>query len=218
MMNKRYQRCSMEYLLSSAGGYLLGSVNPAYLIGRLKGFDIREKGTGNAGASNAKLVMGWPYFFICAGYDILKAIIAYGIVNLIYPGDRMLCVIAGCGAVIGHCLPFYLGFKGGKGFATYIGLCFLIEPLYTLIALIVLLILSYLARYILVATFGLTITMPVLSFINAHGILLKFTIVLIAALVVVYKHNINIKRFIKNEELDMNGNHIGIAGISSFFH
>ena len=59
--------------------------------------------------------------------------------------------------------------------------------------------------------------MPVLSFINAHGILLKFTIVLIAALVVVYKHNINIKRFIKNEELDMNGNHIGIAGISSFF-
>ena len=211
----------MKLIIALSIGYLTGSFNTAYICGRLHGFDIRERGSHNAGASNAKLCLGWGYFFLVAIVDILKSIIAYNLIKLIFPlsdNIELLSFAAALSAVIGHCFPFYLGFKGGKGFATYIGLCLLIEPLYTLIALIVLLILSYLVRYILVATFGLTITMPVLSFINAHGILLKFTIVLIAALVVVYKHNINIKRFIKNEELDMNGNHIGIAGISSFFH
>lgn len=211
----------MNLILSITLGYLIGSFNTAYVCGKLHGFDIRERGSHNAGASNAKLCLGWGYFFLVAIVDILKSIIAFYFIKLIFPSSdniELLSFIAALAAVIGHCFPFYLGFKGGKGFATYIGLCFLIDPLATLIILAVLLILSYIARYILVATFGLTITMPVLSFINAHGILLKFTIVLIAALVVVYKHNINIKRFIKNEELDMNGNHIGIAGISSFFH
>ena len=210
----------MNLILSITLGYLIGSFNTAYVCGKLHGFDIRERGSHNAGASNAKLCLGWGYFFLVAIVDILKSIIAYYLIKLIFPlsdNIELLSFAAALSAVIGHCFPFYLGFKGGKGFATYIGLCFLIEPLYTLIALIVLLILSYLARYIVVATFGLTIFMPVISFINANGILIKFTIVLLAALLVIYKHNINIRKFIKNEELDMNGNHIGIASISSFF-
>lgn len=211
----------MNLILSITLGYLIGSFNTAYVCGKLHGFDIRERGSHNAGASNAKLCLGWGYFFLVAIVDILKSIIAFYFIKLIFPSSdniELLSFIAALAAVIGHCFPFYLGFKGGKGFATYIGLCLLIDPLTTLIILGILLILSYIVRYILVATFGLTIVMPVLSFINANGLLIRFTIVLLAALLVIYKHNSNIRKFINNEELDMNGNHIGIATISSLFH
>ena len=211
----------MKLILSILLGYLIGSFNTAYVCGKLHGFDIRERGSHNAGASNAKLCLGWGYFFLVAIIDILKSIIAFYFIKLIFPTSdniELLSFIAALAAVIGHCFPFYLGFKGGKGFATYIGLCLLIDPLTTLIILGILLILSYIARYILVATFGLTIVMPVLIFINTNGILIRFTILLLAALLVIYKHNSNIRKFITNEELDMNGNHIGIATISSLFH
>ena len=200
----------MEYLLSSAVGYLLGSVNPAYLIGRLKGFDIREKGTGNAGASNAKLVMGWPYFFICAGYDILKAIIAYGIVNLIYPGDRMLCVIAGCGAVIGHCLPFYLGFKGGKGFASFIGLSFVINPKVAVIVLVCGLAFALPLKYIVIATFNQFIAFPVYMIVSGQYPPQMCAAVVITVVICLYKHRINIVRFLSKQEINTDGRHIGI--------
>lgn len=211
----------MKLILSILLGYLIGSFNTAYVCGKLHGFDIRERGSHNAGASNAKLCLGWGYFFLVAIVDILKSIIAFYFIKLIFPASdniELLSFIAALAAVIGHCFPFYLGFKGGKGFATYIGLCFLIDPIATLIILAVLLLVSIIFRYILIATFGMAIAMPVLSFINANGLLIRFTIVLLAALLVVYRHRPNIRKFINNEELDMNGNHIGIATISSLLH
>lgn len=211
----------MKLILSILLGYLIGSFNTAYVCGKLHGFDIREKGSHNAGASNAKLCLGWGYFFLVAIVDILKSIIAFYLIKLIFPlteNIELLAFASALTAVIGHCFPFYLDFKGGKGFATYIGLCFLIDPIATLIILAVLLLVSIIFRYILIATFGMAISMPVLSFINANGLLIRFTIVLLAALMVVYRHRSNIRKFINNEELDMNGNHIGIATISSLFH
>ena len=138
----------MNLILSITLGYLIGSFNTAYVCGKLHGFDIRERGSHNAGASNAKLCLGWGYFFLVAIVDILKSIIAFYFIKLIFPSSdniELLSFIAALAAVIGHCFPFYLGFKGGKGFATYIGLCFLIDPLATLIILAVLLILSYIS-------------------------------------------------------------------------
>lgn len=210
----------MNLIISILSGYLIGSFNTAYICGRLHGFDIRERGSRNAGASNAKLCLGWGYFLLVAVIDILKSIIAFYLIKLIFGSQdniELLAFVAALAAVFGHCFPFYLGFKGGKGFATYIGLCFLIDPLITLILLAVLLVLSYLVRYILVATFGLSIFMPIISYLNSHGILLEFIIVLLAALLVVYRHKTNIRKFMNDEELDINGNHIGISSINSFF-
>ena len=108
----------MEIILSILIGYALGCINPAYFFAKAKGFDIRTRGTKSAGASNAKTTMGWKYGIICAIYDISKSIIAMLIIKYLVKDDTTLITIAGCSAVIGHIFPFYLNFKGGKGFAS----------------------------------------------------------------------------------------------------
>ena len=74
----------MAYICAIIVGYLLGCVNPAYFLGKLHGFDIRTKGSYSAGASNAKITMGWPYFFIVLAYDLCKAALAVFIIGKLF--------------------------------------------------------------------------------------------------------------------------------------
>ena len=142
----------MNYLLAIIIGYGLGCINPAYILGIIKGFDIRTKGTFNAGASNAKVTMGWPAFFVVVVYDILKAFIAVFLIRYLYPGQEGIAILAGCMAIVGHIFPFYLQFKGGKGFASYIGLVFAVDWKIGVALVIVGLALSFLANWIVMAT------------------------------------------------------------------
>lgn len=199
----------MKYIISIAIGYLLGSANPAYICGRLKGFDIREKGTHNAGASNAKLVMGWPYFFICAIYDILKAVISYGVVNMLYH-NTALSVLAGCSAVIGHCIPFYLEFKGGKGFASFIGLSLMLDPIARIVLLVTGLALAIPLKYIVIASAMQIIGFPVYMIISGKFTPDIYIPVIITSLFCVYKHKINIIRLLSKQEINTKGKYIGI--------
>lgn len=107
-------------------GYLLGSVSPAYILGRLlKGIDIREHGTGNAGSRNVKQVLGfWP-FVVTVVYDLGKGLLAmYIAIKLGAPLG--IIYLAGYAAIIGHILPFYLRFRGGEGQATTLGIFFFV--------------------------------------------------------------------------------------------
>jgi len=107
-------------------GYLLGSVSPAYILGRLlRGIDIREHGTGNAGGRNVKKVLGlWPAV-VTIIYDLSKGLLAMLIAwKLGVP--EIVIYIAGYAAILGHIFPFYLGFRGGEGQATTIGIFFFI--------------------------------------------------------------------------------------------
>ena len=83
----------MEYIFSVFLGYLLGSVNPAYIFGRLKGFDIRQRGSKSAGASNAKICLGWGYFIVTVIYDISKAYISRFVISKIFPNNLYLPVL-----------------------------------------------------------------------------------------------------------------------------
>ncbi|MFW9939844.1 MAG: glycerol-3-phosphate acyltransferase [Candidatus Thorarchaeota archaeon] len=105
-------------------GYLLGSVNPGYIIGKLKGVDIREEGTGNAGTSNVRIVLGFKYAVPTGIYDALKGIIAI-FVALGIGADYRFAHISGMAAIVGHIFPFYLNFNGGQGIATSSGLMLL---------------------------------------------------------------------------------------------
>jgi glycerol-3-phosphate acyltransferase PlsY len=102
-------------------GYLLGTINPSYFLGRFKGIDIREEGTGNAGTSNLTLVLGFHYGLLAAFYDTLKGIAAI-FIALWIGADLVFAQISGMAAIIGHILPFYLSFRGGQGIATAAGL------------------------------------------------------------------------------------------------
>jgi len=105
-------------------GYLLGSINPAYLLGKyLKGIDIRKYGDENAGATNAARVLGKGPAILVAIFDLSKGLLAMGLAYLL--GISLIFVyLSGLLAIIGHIFPFYLNFRGGQGAATATGLLF----------------------------------------------------------------------------------------------
>ncbi len=107
----------MEYICCSIIGYLIGAVNPSYLIAKKKGFDIRTKGSGNAGASNALILFGKLLGVLCALLDIAKAYFAILLTEALFPEFRYAFAITGVACVIGHTFPLYMRFKGGKGLA-----------------------------------------------------------------------------------------------------
>jgi len=109
-------------IISLVIGYVLGSLNPGYLIGRKKGIDIRKVGTKNPGTSNVWHTLGKKYGILTAAYDIFKSLIACIIAIYLLGLNYYLAQFSGVIAIIGHCFPFYLNFKGGKGVATAIGM------------------------------------------------------------------------------------------------
>ena len=95
------------------------------------GFDIREHGTGNAGGSNSFMIMGWKNGFIVGIIDILKAFLAVSIIKIMYATHSnldLLMILAGSMTVVGHIFPFFMGFRGGKGMACFMGMCIGINP------------------------------------------------------------------------------------------
>lgn len=103
-------------------GYLLGCLNPAALLSKIKKVNMRDKGTGNLGATNAMMLFGKGYGVAVMLFDILKAYFASKIAKLLFPLFTIGGLIAGGAAVVGHIFPFYLHFHGGKGLAAFGGM------------------------------------------------------------------------------------------------
>jgi len=110
------------FILSLIIGYLIGTINPGYLIGRMKGIDLREVGTKNPGTSNAWLILGKKYGILTGFYDIAKSFIACAVSIICLGLNAYFAQFSGIIAIVGHCFPFYLKFRGGKGVATSLGM------------------------------------------------------------------------------------------------
>ncbi len=110
------------FVISLIVGYVLGSLNPGYLIGRMKGIDIREVGTKNPGTSNVWHSLGKKYGILTAAYDIFKSLISCILAIYLLQLDYFLAQFSGIMAILGHVFPFYLKFHGGKGVAAAIGM------------------------------------------------------------------------------------------------
>jgi len=108
-------------ILSILIGYFLGGILPAFIFGKLKGIDIREEGTKNAGTSNAFKVLGLTYAIPTALYDALKGLLAM-LIAFSLEADHIIIQISGLAAIAGHVFPFYLQFRGGQGNATATGI------------------------------------------------------------------------------------------------
>ena len=119
-------------ILSIVIGYLLGSINPGYLFGKLKGIDIREEGTHNAGTANVFRVLG-PYYAVpTAIFDTLKGVGMIFIASAIGT-NYIFAHLSAIAAIFGHVFPFYMQFRGGQGMATSTGLLifYLIHYIFT---------------------------------------------------------------------------------------
>lgn len=189
----------MPYIISGGIGYLLGCINPAYWIAKYKDINIKQAGTGNAGASNATIVMGWKVGILVALFDFSKALLAVAAMKWL--GYREFAVLAGIMAVFGHIFPFYMRFQGGKGFASYLGLILAMNGklFWWLFALA--LIVTVLTDYIALATITTVLAFPLLEW-QLRPIMFLACLLLLSAIIII-KHQHNLVRIIRREEIGL---------------
>ncbi len=183
----------MQIALCSLIGYLIGNINPAYIISRLNGFDIRERGSGNAGASNAVITMGKRAGLFIALFDIAKAVAASLIAAYLFPQIRFAKILSGSSCILGHIFPFIMKFHGGKGLACLAGMIITFNPYLFLIMLLFEMILGFSMDYVCVVPISGSILFTVIyAFSTGDPI---GTIILSAiSLIILKKHIENIKR------------------------
>jgi len=202
----------MDYLIFALAAYFLGSIPTAVWVGKIRyGIDVREHGSKNAGATNTFRVLGKKPGIVVLSIDILKGFTAvflpfvlgggaWGSDQLIY-----LQLISALCAVIGHVLPVFAGFRGGKGVATSLGVIIGIHPPAAAICLGIFLVVFIISNYVSLGAMTAACSFPVLL-VTLFGVrspwLIAFSIVLSAA--VIYAHKKNIGRLLKGEENKMN--------------
>ena len=203
------------YIIVGIIAYLIGSINFSVLISKkMAGFDVREKGSGNAGTTNMLRSVGKKAAAITLLCDILKGVVAIGtaiiVGNIAKNLDReLLLQIAGIAVVLGHTFPIFFGFKGGKGVATSLGVLLLSNWQIGLICLVFALVLMALTRMVSLGSCAATVLFPVLTlFINDNYTILTegksgnvyFVYSVILAAIVLYNHRSNIKRILNGTE------------------
>ena len=174
-------------------GYLIGGINPAYIVGRLKGFDIRKKGSGNAGASNAVIVMGKKVGIISAIFDIFKAFFVSKLSAWLFQGVAYATILSGVACIVGHIFPAFMRFRGGKGLACLGGLILAYDWKLFLMMLCGELILVLLVDYICVVPMTASVIFPVIYALQTKDMIGTF-VLLGCALLILYKHIENLQR------------------------
>lgn len=201
------------YIIVAIIAYLLGSISFSVIISKkMAGFDVREKGSGNAGTTNVLRSVGKKAAVITLVCDVLKGVVAVLIALLagviIKDLDKALLVqLAGVFVIIGHTFPVFFKFKGGKGIATSLGVLLIINWQIGLICLVFALLLMALTRMVSVGSIAAAVLFPVLVlFINQNYIVaessnwsyLIFSVVI--ALLVIFNHRTNLKRIFTGTE------------------
>lgn len=203
------------YIIIGIIAYLIGSINFSILISKkVAGFDIRQKGSGNAGTTNMLRNVGKGAALLTLILDIAKGVvaiwIAIGYGNLIskitnLPISNATCVqIAGILVILGHTFPIYFGFKGGKGVATALGILLTTNYQIGIICLVFAIVLIILTQMVSVGSLGAAILFPVLTlFMGKEQFLVTGNYIIysiIIALIVILNHRSNIKRLLSGTE------------------
>ena len=197
----------LPYLAAAALGYLFGCSNMAFYLARLRGVDIRGSGSGNLGASNVMVLMGWGAGVLTAVHDIAKGALAILLVRWLFPAVPHIGFVAGAAAVLGHNFPVFLRFRGGKGFATYYGMTLACSWKIALIILVAGVILTLVTDYIVVATISTVTLYPVYVAWSQGWIALL--IVCVASFAVIVKHRENLTRLLNGTEIGLRKAHSG---------
>ena len=199
----------VECVVMAIIAYLIGSINFSVILSKkMAGFDVREKGSGNAGTTNMLRSVGKKAAAITLVCDILKGVVAILIAMLIgrmVEGSNaaLLVQVAGVAVILGHTFPIFFKFKGGKGVATSLGVLIMSNWQIGLICLVFALILMALTQMVSVGSIAAAILYPVLTlFIPQNYIVpgnyLIYSIIL--AILIVFNHRENVKRLLNGTE------------------
>ena len=199
------------YIIVTIIAYLLGSISFSVIISKkMAGFDVREKGSGNAGTTNVLRTVGKKASIITLICDILKGVVAVlvayiaGLIVKEGIDKALLIQLAGIAVILGHTFPIFFQFKGGKGIATALGVLLVTNWNIGLICLVFALVLMILTRMVSLGSIAAAILFPVLIIFMPHnnylvdGNYIIYSILL--AVLVVFNHRANVKRLLSGTE------------------
>lgn len=194
-------------------GYGFGLLQTSYLYGRLRHIDIREHGSGNAGTTNMLRTLGKTAGAITFIGDVLKAVLALYITMLIFQPTAEMKVLwqlfTGLGVVLGHNFPFYLGFRGGKGIASSVGIALMIQPWIALAMIVTFVAVILISRYVSLGSLAMYMVFLIAMIVGAGGLFWTVSaethvqIGLLAVLLTMlafYQHRENIRRLRYGQE------------------
>ena len=200
-----------SYIIVTIIAYLLGSISFSVIISKkMAGFDVRQKGSGNAGTTNVLRTVGKKASIITLVCDILKGVVAIlvayvaGLIMKDGVDKALLIQLAGIAVILGHTFPIFFGFKGGKGIATALGVLMMTNWNIGLICLVFALVLMILTRIVSLGSIAAAVLFPVLIIFMPHtaylvdGNYIIYSILL--AVLVVFNHRTNVKRLLTGTE------------------
>ena len=208
-----------QRIICLAIGYICGLFQTGYLVGRAKGIDIREHGSGNAGTTNILRTLGAKYAGLVLLGDALKCGLAILIAHLLFGSSHsdiisLLDLYASAGVILGHNFPFYMGFKGGKGIAATAGfILFGLSPVMTLVGIVVFFSIFFTTHYVSLGSILLYMSLIVCSVVfiktdfygwdemGMHNLYVEYIIIIVfLTVMMLIRHKENIKRLIAGNE------------------
>ncbi len=191
----------MSGILATLCAYVLGSLPFGYLIVRWqKGFDVRTTGSGSIGATNVMRSLGILGFVVTFLLDAGKGIVAVLLAGYMTAGDPRWVAASAGAAILGHCFPVWLKFRGGKGVATGVGVFLALAPLQVALVLLLFAIVVTVTRYVSLGSIVATAAFPILVHFMRHA---PLPIVLGAAggaFIIILRHHGNIRRLLNGTE------------------
>ncbi|SJZ54548.1 glycerol-3-phosphate 1-O-acyltransferase PlsY [Garciella nitratireducens] len=187
-----------EFIIWIILAYFLGNISTSYFVGKIMGnIDIRNHGSGNAGATNALRVLGVKAGVITLIGDMLKGMIIVGLAK--YFGNFQLALACGLAVIIGHDFPVLFHFKGGKGIATSIGVFTFIDPIVTILSVIIGLIIILKSKYVSLGSIVAMVLAPfIMILLKRPKQLIIYTFII--SLLTIYQHRSNLKRLFNGTE------------------
>ncbi|HUW42280.1 MAG TPA: glycerol-3-phosphate acyltransferase [Rectinemataceae bacterium] len=165
----------LNYVLMAALSYLVGSVPSGVMVGRIaRSTDIRERGSGNTGTTNAFRALGWRLGLLVALMDFAKGYVAVALISTLAPFPAAIgsasasFVVATLASVLGHVKPIFAGFKGGKGFATAAGAITAAFPLLAPFCLVIFLGALTLTGFVAICAIVTSAALPILYFLTSR--------------------------------------------------
>ena len=189
----------LKYAFILIGGYLLGSVSFSIIFSRARGRDVREQGSGNAGATNMARAFGLGAGFLTLAGDFLKAVIVMA-VSWALAGDWGLAA-GGAACITGHCFPVFYHFRGGKGISVGAAIGLAIDWRVFVGIVAVFLIAAFLSKKVSLGSACAAVAIIVLSFVFAVP-LPRLLLAIYAAALALFQHRANLKRLSEGTEPD----------------
>ncbi|MDF1814856.1 MAG: glycerol-3-phosphate 1-O-acyltransferase PlsY [Verrucomicrobiales bacterium] len=184
-------------------GYVVGATPFGLIVGKMRGIDIREHGSGNIGATNVLRTLGKPVGISVLVLDILKGMIPV-LIAMAISESTIVHIVTAIATILGHNYTFWLKFKGGKGIATTAGAMILLIPVPALFSILSWIIVFKITRYVSLGSIAAALALPIVGTIQAlvtgnwDWAILLFCLIL--CVLAIWKHRGNIDRLMKGEE------------------